>query len=97
MSTEDASFLGAVGEMLSWVSKSFRQDFWTFVQTIFQISTGKVFFIIIKNTFIVKSLANFCKRWTLVWIRACRNCKPSPQESILELNLNVISPVSPFL
>ena len=97
MSTEDASFLGAVGEMLSWVSKSFRQDFWTFVQTIFQISTWKVFFIIIKNTFIVKSLTNFCKRWTLVWIRACRNCKPSPQESILELNLNVISPVSPFL
>ena len=44
MSTEDASFLGAVGEMLSWVSKSFRQDFWTFVQTIFQISTWKVFY-----------------------------------------------------
>ena len=48
MSTEDASFVGAVGEMLSWVSKSFRQDFWTFVQTIFQISIWKVFLLLLK-------------------------------------------------
>jgi len=49
--------------MLPWVSESFKQDFWTFVQTIFQISTWKVFFIIIivKNTFIVKNLTNFSK------------------------------------